>query len=95
MKKAKRMEQTEAPVEAPKRRWPGLPVAYNSGICPNCGSTRNRIIENYGCTDAGTVGIVRRTHECYNCKTCFATSQEVPRKDIEFLGASAEEKKIP
>lgn len=95
MKKTNRTTKTEEPVAAPKRRWPGLPVAYNPGICPNCGSSRNRIIENYGCTDAGRVGVVRRLHECYNCTTCFYSSQEVPKKDIPFVGASAEEKKIP
>ena len=83
------------PEPKPRRRiWPGAAVRFGDG-CPNCGSTRNRIVENYGVTDFGSFGVVERIHECDGdgCGWSFKSSQRVPRKDIPHYHPSTQDKR--
>ena len=89
--------ETPTAEEMPKAKrkiWPGAAVRFGDG-CPNCGSTRNRIVENYGCTDFGNFGVVERIHECdgENCGWCFKSAQRVPRQDIPHLRPSVQERR--
>ena len=86
---------TAGEMPKPKRKiWPGAAVRFGDG-CPNCGSTRNRIVETYGCTSFGSFGVVERIHECdgEGCGWCFKSSQRVPRQDIPFLRPSTQERR--
>lgn len=76
-----------APVAGQNRMiWPGLPVTFNGGVCPNCGSSRN-VIEKTGAGDLTTMGRARilRKHRCENCGWHFHTEQIVNAVDVPHI----------
>lgn len=68
------------------RTWDGLPVRYDAGVCPNCGSSRN-VIEKTGAGDLTTYGRARilRKHHCQNCGLYFQTEQVVNPVDVPHV----------
>jgi ribosomal protein S27AE len=78
-----RIEATKETREEHRRnQWAGAAVDMNSGRCPNCGSTRNKIEKTYPAIKIDTGAVVRRVHDCANCPTRFHTVQEIPPCDI-------------
>ena len=89
----KLMEAGNEPPSAEKRPvWQGQPAKYDSGVCPNCGSSRNVIVKTYA-ADMTTRGgaYLHRLHVCHNCGTRFRSIQLLNAVDVGYVRMS----KIP
>ena len=79
-----RIEVTkETRAEHRRNQWKGAAVDLNTGRCPNCGSTRNKIEKTYPGIKIEGGAVIKRLHDCANCPTRFATLQEIPLHDLQ------------
>ena len=83
-------ESVEMPPEESERKvWNGTPAAYNPGVCPNCGSSRNKIGTTYPADPTTRGGAnIHRIHVCKNCGTHFRSMQTINAVDVPYVRVS-------
>ena len=76
----------ETPAELERKTWTGAPAVYNPGVCPNCGSSRNKIGTTYPADPTTRGGAnIHRIHICKNCGTHFRSMQTINAVDVPHV----------